>query len=117
MNTENNKLQFKAYSRNLMMSPLKLRLVANLIRNKNAQTAIDELKFLNKKGSDMVLKVLESAVANANSLKGIEAKELVVSSISVDEAPSRRGVRFASRSRVARLIKRRSHINLILSEK
>ena len=60
---------------------------------------------------------LVPAVANANSLKGIDAKDLIVSSISVDGAPSRRGVRFASRSRVARLIKRRSHINLILSEK
>lgn len=114
---QNVKKEFKVFVKNIGQSPLKLRLVANLVRGKKADLAINELSFLNKKGSLFVLKAIKSAVANAKSLADLTADKLVVKSISVNEAPGLKRGRVASRSRVASILKRRSHINLVLSEK
>jgi large subunit ribosomal protein L22 len=111
------KREFKVLVRNVAQSPLKLRLVVNMVRRKGADVAIRELSFLNKKGSLFVLKAVKSAVANAKSLADLTADKLVIKSISVNEATGLKRGRVASRSRVASLLKRRSHINLVLAEK
>jgi large subunit ribosomal protein L22 len=111
------KREFKVIVRNVAQSPLKLRLVANMVRGKKADLAIKELSFLNKKGSLFVLKAVKSAVANAKSLADIAADKLVVKTIAINEAPGLKRGRVASRSRVASILKRRSHINLVLAEK
>lgn len=102
---------------NIGESPYKLRLVVNLIRGKMADKAQAELSFLNKKGALIVKKLLDSCIANARSRYGLEAKDLKVSEIFVNEATSYKRFRIASRSRVASLKKRRSHIILKLVEK
>lgn len=107
----------KVTVKNLAQSPLKLRLVADLVRGKKADNALDILKFLNKKGASYVYKAIKSAIASASDRFGMNAGDLVVSKISVDEAPTFKRGRFASRGRFSRIVKRRSHLNLELSAK
>ncbi len=112
-----NKVIYKSEYKNAPQSALKLRLVANIIRGKNAQWALDQLELLNKKGARLVKKALKSAVANAKFLDGIEANDLVVDKIMVNEAKGFKKVYFSARGRASRLNRRRSHIYIELTKK
>ena len=103
--------------KNIAQSPLKLRLVADLVRGKNAQEALEMLDLLNKKGALIVKKAILSGVANAKELLSVDAESLEISKITVDEARILKRTRFESRGRVSRIDKRRSHINLELTVK
>ncbi len=98
-------------------SPLKLRLVADMVRGKGVEEALGILSLLNKKGAVIVRKAVLSGIANAKSKYGTKEEELVISKISVDEARILKRTRFESRGRVSRIDKRRSHINLELTVK
>jgi large subunit ribosomal protein L22 len=107
----------KVKVRNIAQSPLKLRLVADLVRGKNAQEALEMLALLNKKGALIVKKAILSGVANAKELHSVDAEALEISKITVDEAKVLKRTRFESRGRVSRILKRQSHINLELRVK
>ena len=98
------------------ISPQKCRLVADVVRGKPVGNAIATLKYMPKKGAELVRKVLESAVANAEHNHGADIDELTVALIHVDEAPSLK--RFAARAkgRGARIVKRNSHITVAVSD-
>ena len=98
------------------ISPQKCRLVANVVRGKPVGNAIATLKYMPKKGAELVRKVLESAVANAEHNHGADIDELKVALIHVDEAPVLK--RFAARAkgRGARIVKRNSHITVAVSD-
>ena len=108
---------YKAQHKNAMQSPQKLRLVADLVRGKKTEKADDILRFLNKKGSNVVLKCLRSAVANAKDKDNVDPYHLYISSITVDEAPTLKRARFESRAKVSTIHRRRSHLNVELSIK
>lgn len=103
--------------KNIAQSPLKLRLVANLIRGKSASEALEMLTLLSKKGSPIVKKAIMSGIANAREKYGVEKESLVISKITIDGAKTLKRTRFESRGRVSRIDKRRSHINLELKVK
>lgn len=107
----------KVQVNNIAQSPLKLRLVANMVRGKNAAEAMEMLKFVNKKGSLFVYKALKAGIADAENNFKLDGKTLFVSHISIDGAPTYKRGRFASRGRSSRILKRRSHLNLELSVK
>jgi large subunit ribosomal protein L22 len=107
----------KAKVKNLIISPQKLRLVIDVVRGLDAQKALETLEFLNKKGAKMVLKAIASGVASGKELHKVEAKDLIISHISVDEGKISKKPRFASRGRFSYLTKRRSYINLELTVK
>jgi large subunit ribosomal protein L22 len=98
------------------ISPQKCRLVADVVRGQPVGNAINTLKYMPKKGADLVRKVLEAAVANAEHNHGADIDELKVSLIHVDEAP--RLKRFAARAkgRGTRVVKRNSHITVAVSD-
>ena len=98
------------------ISPQKCRLVADVVRGAPVGNAISTLRFMPKKGAEIVLKVLESAVANAENNNGADIDELKVHRIMVDEAPVLK--RFAARAkgRGARIVKRISHITVVVSD-
>jgi large subunit ribosomal protein L22 len=98
------------------ISPQKCRLVADVVRGQPVGSAIATLKFMPKKGAEMVRKVLESAVANAEHNHGADIDELKITLIHVDEAPVLK--RFAARAkgRGARIVKRNSHITVGISD-
>jgi large subunit ribosomal protein L22 len=98
------------------ISPQKCRLVADVVRGQTVGNAIATLRFMPKKGAQLVRKVLESAVANAEHNHGVDIDELKVAVIQVDAAPQLK--RFAARAkgRGARILKRNSHITVGVSD-
>jgi large subunit ribosomal protein L22 len=109
-------MQVTSKLRYARISPQKCRLVADVVRGQPVGSAIATLKFMPKKGADMVLKVLESAVANAEHNHGADIDDLKIALIQVDTAPSLK--RFAARAkgRGARIVKRNSHITVGVSD-
>ncbi len=98
------------------ISPQKCRLVADVIRGQNVGLALSTLRYMPKKGADLMLKALESAVANAEHNHGADIDELKVSRVEIDAAPLQK--RFAARAkgRGNRIVKRSSHITVHVSD-
>ena len=109
-------MQVTSKLRYARISPQKCRLVADVVRGQSVGNAISTLKFMPKKGAELVRKVLESAVANAEHNHGADIDELKVALIHVDAAPVLK--RFAARAkgRGTRIIKRNSHITVGVSD-
>ena len=110
-----------AKARYVPMTPRKVRLVVNAVRGKGAREALDTLRFMPQRAAEPVYKLIESAVANAEQNFGLEPEELVVSRIYADEGPRHRkapyGGRFAGRGRFRPIVKRSSHITVVLAER
>lgn len=101
----------------LRMSPRKVRLVADLIRGMDVKEAEDRLKFLIKRGALPLLKVLKSATANAWHNFNIEKDNLFISEIQVNQGPTLKRWRARAMGRAYPIMKRTSHINLVLETK
>lgn len=97
------------------VSPQKARLVADLIRGKGVEEALDLLNYSNKKSGVLIKKVLDSAIANAENNLGLDIDELKVSTVFVDVGPTMKRIRARARGRADRIIKRTSHITIKLS--
>lgn len=97
-------------------SAQKARLVVNLVRGKRAMEALDILSTTPNKAAAPVRKLIYSAISNAEENFGVSRDDLVVYSIYADEAPTRKWRRFGARGRFKPLLKRRSHITVILRE-
>lgn len=111
-------MKIAAKLRHLRMSPRKVRLVADLVRGMDIVQAKNQLKFMPKRSAGYVLKLLESAIANAKNNFGIQNQDnLFISEIKVDQGPSLKRWRARAMGRAARILKRTSHISLILSGK
>ncbi|HBD12185.1 MAG TPA: 50S ribosomal protein L22 [Porticoccaceae bacterium] len=105
-------MEVAAKLRRVALSAQKARLVADQIRGKPVESALDVLTFSNKKGAGIVKKVLESAIANAEHNEGADVDELVVSSIYVDEAMTLKRLRPRAKGRADRIFKRYCHITV-----
>ena len=104
-------------SRDIPISPQKMRLVADLVRGKKAVDAIALLRFTPKVSAEPISKAIASAVANAVENKQMNAEDLVVSQITIDGAPLRQWRRFAARGRFRPIIRRSSHVSVVVAEK
>ena len=98
-------------------SASKIRLLADQIRGKKVDEALDILTFSPKSGSRNLKKLLESAVANAEHNNGLDIDSLYISEISVDEAFLLKRIRPRARGRADRIQKKSCHINLALNSK
>ena len=106
----------RAVARHVRMSPQKVRLVVDQIRGKSAIEALELLKFMPQAAAGPVYKVLHSAVANGVENFGLSREDLYISQTYVDGAPVRRWRRFGARGRFKPLLRRSSHITVILEE-
>jgi large subunit ribosomal protein L22 len=102
---------------NISMSAQKVRLVVDMVRGKKAVDALNILRFIPKAASKQVSKVIASAVANAEENFGVSRDDLFVYRITADEAPTRKWRRFGARGRFKPILRRSSHISVILREK
>jgi large subunit ribosomal protein L22 len=98
------------------ISAQKARLVADLIRGKRVEEALNTLTFSPKKGADIIKKVLESAIANAEHNEGADIDELKVAAIQVNEGPTMKRIMPRAKGRANRIMKRTSHITLTVAE-
>jgi large subunit ribosomal protein L22 len=99
------------------ISPQKCRLVADQVRGKPVEQALQILGFSPKKAAGIVKKVLESAIANAEHNEGADIDELKVSRILVDEGPTMRRWKPRAKGRVNHILKRTSHVTVMVGDK
>jgi large subunit ribosomal protein L22 len=92
-------------------------LVADLVRGQGVAQAIETLTFSDKKGADLIKKVLESAIANAENNEGADVDRLRIAAIMVDEGPVLKRFRARAKGRGARILKKTSHILVTVSER
>ena len=105
-----------AVLRGARLSAQKARLVCDSIRGKKVAEALDILSFSTTKGADLVKKVLESAIANAEHNNGADVDELRVSTAFVDEGMTMKRIRPRAKGRADRIFKRTCHITVKVSE-
>lgn len=110
-------MEVKVQLNNLRIAPRKTRLVADLIRNKNLADARAVLEFTVKRPSEPLLKLLNSAAASARNDFKLDEANLYISKVTVDGGPILKRSFPMSRGRAYPIMKRTSHITLVLSEK
>lgn len=110
-------MEAKAVLKNLRVSPRKARLLADLVRGKSVQHAIDSLKFTNKAASEPMRKLIESAVANAENNHGLDVDILWVKELKVDPGPTMKRFMPRAQGRAYTVRKRTSHVSVVLAEK
>jgi len=108
-------VEVAAHLKNAKISPQKARLVADLIRGKSVERAIDQLRFSTKKAAAIVSKVLRSAMANAEHNNAADIDELIVAKICVDQGPTLKRFMARARGRGDRILKRTCHITIVVS--
>ena len=110
-------MQAQAIARFQRVAPRKARLVADLIRGKSVPEARQILQFSDRAAAEVVLKVLNSAVANADYVNQTQAEDLFVTKIFVDEGPTLKRIRPRAQGRAYRIRKRTSHITVVVGTK
>jgi len=101
----------------LAISAQKVRLVVDAVRGKSAVQALEMLRFMPQGAAIPVGKLLASAVSNAEENFGVSRDDLYVAKIFADEAPTRKWRRFGARGRFKPLLRRNSHVTVILRER
>ncbi|TQV67316.1 50S ribosomal protein L22 [Exilibacterium tricleocarpae] len=109
-------MEVAAKLRGAQLSAQKARLVANQIRGKHVEEALDILAFSPKKGAAIIKKVLESAIANAEHNEGADVDELKVSTIFVDEGLTMKRIKPRAKGRADRILKRSCHITVKVAD-
>lgn len=113
-------MEAKAHARYVRSTPQKTRRVVNEIRNKRALEAYDILRFAPQRVAEDVRKVLHSAMANALDLaqrdgESVDVKDLVIKAAYVDEGPTMKRFRPRAQGRAGRILKRTSHVTIVVA--
>ena len=109
-------IEVRAVSRYVRMSSQKVRLVVDQVRGKWVNEALTMLKFMPQAAAKPVYKTIRSAVANAEENEGLDREYLYIARITADGGPTRRWRRFGARGRFKPILKRSTHITVILKE-
>ena len=109
-------MEVRAHLRYLRIAPRKVRLVINLVRGMSVEQAIDQLSVLPKRSSLPVLKLLNSAVANAEHNFKLEKKNLRIKSIVANEGPKLKRWQPRAFGRASEILKRMTHITIVLED-
>ena len=112
----NNSMQVQAILKGARLSAQKARLVADQVRGKNVEEALDLLTYSTKKGADVIKKLLNSAIANAEHNEGADVDELKISKIFVDEGMTMKRIMPRAKGRADRILKRSCHISIIVAD-
>ena len=109
-------MEAKAIAKYVRMSPIKLKPVADLVRGKDINEALTILKFTPGKGAEIVEKVVQSALANAD-VKEMDTDNLYVAEVYANQGPTMKRWRAGSQGRASIILKRSSHVGVTLKEK
>lgn len=109
-------MEARAVARNIRISPQKARLVADLVRGKTVDEALNTLSFMPKKAARIIKKVLESALANADQNMNLDVDSLYIKKICVDKGPMLKRWRPRAMGRAYGIKHRLSHITIVLDE-
>ena len=117
MPEEKQKLEAKAVLKYARISSRKVKIVADLIRGKQVDEALAIIKFTPKASSEILEKLLKSAIANAENNHGMKSNNLYVSEIYANQGPTMKRIRPAAKGSAVRIRKRTSHITIKLRER
>lgn len=109
-------MEYNAIAKNVKVSPRKVRLVADSIRDLSIASALTSLMVSKKRGSVSLKKVIESAIANAVNNKSAKKDDLKIKTINITEGIMYKRYHFAGRGRTRPYTKRTSHINIVLED-
>lgn len=109
-------MDVKAVTKYARISPDKVRMIIGDIKGKPVELSLSRLKFMPQKAAAIIEKTLRSAVANADHNSGLDIDSLIVRNITVDQGPSLKRFRARARGRGARILKKSSHITVVVSE-
>ena len=109
-------MEVRAVSKYVRISPQKVRKVVGDIKGKPVETGLQKLKFMPQKAANILEKVIRSAVANADANADIDIDLLVIRNIIADQGPTQKRWKARARGRGTRILKRTSHITVILAE-
>ncbi len=109
-------MDVRASGKYMRISPQKVRQIVDAVKGKPVGSGLNVLKFMPQKAAQMVEKIVRSAVANADQNPDIDVDMLVIKSIIVDEGPMLKRFRPRARGRASRILKRTSHITVIVGE-
>ena len=109
-------MEIRATAKYLRVGPRKARYVVDMVRGRKAEEALGILRFTPKKAARMVHKVLSSAVANASQRQDVDVDTLYIKKIYVDEGPTLKRWRPRAMGRATRILKRTSHVTVVLDE-
>ena len=109
-------MEVRAKLRFVRVSPRKTRLVADLIRGKGSEEAMNILTFTKKAAAKILIKLLKSAIANATQKKTIDIDRLYVKKIAVDQGPTLKRFQPRAMGRATTIRKRSSHITIVMDE-
>lgn len=110
-------MEVRAQTKFLQISPRRMRLVADLVRGKMVNNAIEILRYTNKKSAKLISKTVKSAVSNAEQTKQIDIDTLFIKRIMVDGGPIIKRWLPRAMGRANRVLKHTSHLTVILEEK
>lgn len=110
-------MEVKATAKYMRISAQKVRRIVGAIKGKPAEAGINALKFMPQKSAGLVEKILRSAIANADQNAKMDVDSLMIKNIIVDEGPTLKRFRARARGRASRILKRTSHITVIVSER
>jgi large subunit ribosomal protein L22 len=110
-------MQTQAVLKFVRLSPKKARFVADLVRGKKVDEAVNILKFSTNRAARIIKKVLDSAIANAENNQGADVDELKVTTILVDDGPRMKRIRPRAKGRADRILKRTSHITITVGDR
>ena len=110
-------MDVKATAKFIRIAPTKVRKILETVKGRPVEDALNNLKFMPQKAASKLDKVIRSAVANADQNPGIDVDSLFVRNIFVDQGASLKRFRPRAQGRAYRILKRSSHITVILSEK
>ncbi len=110
-------MEIKAHLKHLRISSRKVRLVVGLIRKMEIKEAKVQLQFINKKSSELLLKLLNSAIANAKNNFNLDEDKLYISKIVVNDGKIMKRWRPRAMGRSARISKRTSNVTMVLDKK
>lgn len=106
-----------AIARHVRMSPTKVRRVVDVVRGMNVDEALAVLQFAPQAASDPVYKVVASAAANAEQTENLRSEQLYISQAFVDEGVTLRRIRPRAKGSASRILKRASHITVVVEPK
>ncbi|MBC8430475.1 MAG: 50S ribosomal protein L22 [Desulfobacterales bacterium] len=109
-------MEVKAVSKYVRISPRKVHIMIDAVKGKPVETALEILKFMPQKAAHIVEKIVRSAVSNADQRPDIDVDSLVVRNIIADQGPTLKRFKARARGRGTRILKRTSHITVILAE-
>ena len=109
-------MEVKATAKYMRISAQKVRKIIDSIKGKQVEDGLNALKFMPQKSAAMVKKVLQSAIANADQNEDIDVDSLVIKNIIANEGPTLKRFRARARGRGSRILKRTSHITVVVAE-